>query len=137
MLSPGFLGTRADWLMDVVIVSLVVILPAIAYSWQRARQHDWDQHKKVQVWLTIILTIVVSLFELDLKLAGGMEVLTRESAYFGTPLPELVDLHPPLLLRNHIHHLAGPDRRLATPLRQASPCPTHSARHTVSGARSA
>ena len=86
MLGPGFLGTRADWLMDLVIVSLVVIIPAVLYSWRKVRAYEYRLHKKIQVWMTAILTVVVLLFELDLRLAGGVEELTKGSRYFGTPL---------------------------------------------------
>jgi len=84
MLEQGPLGTRADWLMDLVIISLVVIIPVILLSWSKARHREYKTHKNIQVWLTGILTVVVLLFELDLRLAGGMEVLTEGSRYFGT-----------------------------------------------------
>ncbi len=72
--------------MDLVIVSLVVIVPVILYSWFKVRNYAYQTHKGIQVWLTGILTVVVLLFELDLRLAGGMEELTKESRFFHTPV---------------------------------------------------
>ena len=86
MLGPGFLGTRADWLMDLVIVSLVVIVPVILYSWYRVRQQGYGRHKKIQVWLTVTLAIAVLLFEVDLRMSGGLDELTKASGYYGTTL---------------------------------------------------
>jgi hypothetical protein len=37
VLMPGFLGTRADMLMDIVLLSFIVILPVLIWSWQLAR----------------------------------------------------------------------------------------------------
>jgi uncharacterized membrane protein YozB (DUF420 family) len=86
MLGQGFLGTRADWLMDLVIVSLVVIVPALLYSWAKAREGEYGRHKRWQLWLTGILTVAILAFEADLRMIGGMEGLTQGSRYFGTPL---------------------------------------------------
>ena len=89
MLGQGFLGTRADWLMDLVILSLVVIIPIITFSWYRVRQRGYLVHKRIQVWLTVILTVVVLLFELDLRISGGLEVLTQSSRFYDTVLMAL------------------------------------------------
>lgn len=86
MLGKGFLGTRADWLMDLVIVSLVVIVPVILYSWGIARKRNYLGHKRIQVWLTAILTVVVLLFEVDIRLAGGMAALFKGSRFANTAL---------------------------------------------------
>lgn len=86
MLPQGFLGTRADILMDIVIVSLAAILPIIWFSWTRARRRRWGTHKKTQLALGITLAVVVSLFEADLRLSGGIFELTKQSAFHGTAL---------------------------------------------------
>ena len=46
MLPQGFLGTRADILMDLVLLSFIVILPAICWSWWQARHGAWQMHKR-------------------------------------------------------------------------------------------
>jgi cytochrome b subunit of formate dehydrogenase len=86
MLPQGFLGTRADVLMDIVIVSLAAILPILAFSWTKARRGAWRVHKRTQLILGSILAIVVLLFETDLRMAGGIFALTKPSAFAGTVL---------------------------------------------------
>lgn len=84
MLPSGFLGTRADILMDLVVVSLVAVLPLIAFSWTRARQRRYALHKRVQLTMGSILAVVVVLFEVDMRLAGGIFELTKGSRFAGT-----------------------------------------------------
>lgn len=86
MLPQGFLGTRADILMDLVIVSLAAILPILWFSWTRARRGVWGVHKRTQLILGGTLAVVVSLFEADLRMAGGIFELTKTSAFHGTLL---------------------------------------------------
>lgn len=84
MLPAGFLGTRADVLMDFVVVAFVLIVPALAYSWRLVRAGHYTQHKKLQLSLFSILAITVILFEIDMRLAGGIFEMTKDSRYAGT-----------------------------------------------------
>ena len=86
MLPAGFLGTRADILMDLVLLSFLVILPAICWSWLKVRAGSYQTHKTTQLTLGAILFVAVVLFELDLKLSGGIFELTKDSRYNGTVL---------------------------------------------------
>jgi putative membrane protein len=86
VLPAGFLGTRADLLMDLVLLSFLIILPAISWSWLRVRAGDYQLHKTSQLTLAAVLAIAVALFEIDLKVSGGIFVLTADSAYAGTTL---------------------------------------------------
>ena len=85
MFPPGFLGTRADMLIDIVTLSFIVILPLLIVSWRLARvQRNYRQHRNLQLALGITLTIVVAIFEYDLAASGGIFELTRDSAFAGT-----------------------------------------------------
>lgn len=86
MLPVGFLSERGDILIDLVVVSFLIILPLLIISWRFARGGQYSNHRAVQLGLAILLAIAVGLFELDLKLSGGIFELTRESAYSGTSL---------------------------------------------------
>ena len=86
MLPAGFLGTRGDILMDIVVLSFLVILPVLLVSWRAARAADYRRHRAIQVSLALALAVVVALFEADLKLSGGIFVLTAPSSYAGTTL---------------------------------------------------
>jgi uncharacterized membrane protein YozB (DUF420 family) len=84
MFPQGFLGTRADLLMDIVIVALVAVVPIVLYNWQLARRRQWGRHKALQITLAVLLGLVVGLFEYNLRLQGGIFEATRASSYAGT-----------------------------------------------------
>lgn len=86
MLREGLFGTRADLMMDIVVLSLAVVLPVMAYSYANARRRNYRAHKRLQTWLTVVLFIAVSLFEIDLQLMGGVAEMARGGKYYGTPL---------------------------------------------------
>lgn len=72
--------------MDVVIVSLVVIVPLLLWSWARARSADFSTHRNVQIGLFSVLVVAVALFETDIKMSGGIFELMKGSRYDGTTL---------------------------------------------------
>ena len=81
MLPQGFLGTRGDILIDLVIVSFVIIVPVLLFSWSKARKGEYAIHRRTQLWLGITLAVAVLLFELDIRLAGGTFALIAASPY--------------------------------------------------------
>lgn len=83
-LPPGFLGTRADVLLDLVIVSLVVVVPVLIYSWLKVRQKQYALHKGVQLTLLIVLAVAVGAFEANMRMLGGIFTATSASSYAGT-----------------------------------------------------
>ena len=83
-LPPGFLGTRADVLLDLVIVSLVVVVPVLIYSWLKVRQKHYALHKGVQLTLLIVLAVAVGAFEANMRMLGGIFTATSASSYAGT-----------------------------------------------------
>ncbi|MCM2279072.1 MAG: DUF420 domain-containing protein [Oligoflexia bacterium] len=84
MFPPGFLGTRADLLLDLVIVSLAGVVPAVLYSWRSARTGSYVRHRNLQLALIAVLTLVLGIFEMNLRAKGGIDSLTRESRFAGT-----------------------------------------------------
>ena len=86
MLPQGFLGTRADILVDIVVVSLAVILPLLGLALWWVQRGEYRRHRNLMVTLGATLAIVVTLFEIDIRLAGGFFVLAAESSYAGTAL---------------------------------------------------
>jgi uncharacterized membrane protein YozB (DUF420 family) len=86
MLPAGFMGTRGDILMDMVVLSFVLMLPELLVSWRFARQGQYARHKFMQLSLAGVLAVAVMLFEVDLKLSGGIFALTRDSSFAGTAL---------------------------------------------------
>lgn len=87
MFPAGFLGSRADILIDIVTLSFIIILPILIISWRLARNRkDYVNHRRIQLYLGISLLIVVSIFEYDLKMSGGIFEITKGSIYEGTAL---------------------------------------------------
>lgn len=84
MFPQGFLGTRGDLLMDVVIVALVAVVPIALYNWRLARSGRYAEHKRMQIGLAVLLGIVVGLFEFNLRLQGGIFEATKASSYAGS-----------------------------------------------------
>ena len=72
--------------MDIVVLSFLVILPVLVISWRAARAAEYRRHRAIQISLALTLAVVVTLFEIDLKLSGGIFALTRASSYAGTSL---------------------------------------------------
>ncbi|MBT4740197.1 MAG: DUF420 domain-containing protein [Rhodospirillaceae bacterium] len=81
MLPSGFLGTRGDILMDLVILSFIVILPVLIFSWRKVRVGHYQTHKRTQLWLAGVLAVAVILFEIDIRINGGTFALIAPSPY--------------------------------------------------------
>jgi uncharacterized membrane protein YozB (DUF420 family) len=64
---PGFLSTRATFMLDFVFVALFAILPLLAFSIRLAKHGHYEWHKRVQVTLAIVLLVTVGVFEIDLN----------------------------------------------------------------------
>ncbi|MDW8260873.1 MAG: DUF420 domain-containing protein [Gammaproteobacteria bacterium] len=66
------------------MVSFVIIVPILAFSWLQARRGAYRLHKRVQITLLIVLGSAVGLFEYHLRTLGGIFAATAASAYAGT-----------------------------------------------------
>lgn len=83
-LPTGFISSRSDILIDIVILSLVLIVPVLIWSWSQVRQRHYQNHRNTQLYLGITLAIAITLFEVDLRLSGGIFELTKNSPAAGT-----------------------------------------------------
>lgn len=82
---PSIFGARCDVLMDIVVVSMVIILPLLWYSFKKVKhEHQYKLHKNIQLTMFIILFFVVLLFEYDMKQNGGIFEMVKGSAYEDT-----------------------------------------------------
>ncbi len=87
LFPDGFLGTRADILIDIVTLSFIIILPVLIFSWYQARsKKNYAVHRGIQLYLGISLGVVVAIFEYDLSVSGGIFELTKDSVYANTAL---------------------------------------------------
>lgn len=83
-LPAGFISPRSDILIDIVMLSFVIILPILIWSWSQVRQRHYQNHRNIQLSLGIVLAIAVALFETDLRLSGGIFELTKDSVVADT-----------------------------------------------------
>ncbi len=80
MFQPGFLGTRAPFFMDfvMIIVALLPMLVAVAISF--ARKENYRLHALVQTIIFVVSVIVVGYFEYGVRAGGGYEGFVKDSS---------------------------------------------------------
>jgi putative membrane protein len=80
MFQAGFLGTRAPFFMDfvMIMVALLPLLVAIAISF--AKKRNYTLHGLTQTILYIIAVIVVGYFEYGVRAGGGYEGFVEGSS---------------------------------------------------------
>jgi hypothetical protein len=83
-MPAGFFGTRADLLLDLVIASLVLVVPVLLYCWSHVRRGRYARHTALQLTLFVVLGAAVLAFELHLRQIGGIFAATRASSFAGT-----------------------------------------------------
>lgn len=86
MFPPGFLGTRADLLTDVITVGYGLIPLVLYLSARMARAGAHRRHRAVQTGCLLALTVILILFETNIRLKGGSQALFVTSSFAETPL---------------------------------------------------
>ncbi|QDS99023.1 hypothetical protein HG15A2_23120 [Adhaeretor mobilis] len=67
----GFLGSRASFMLDVVVVAMLFVVAALCWSIYEVRYRKrYTLHKRIQLTLAAILLITVTAFEIDIRLYG-------------------------------------------------------------------
>jgi hypothetical protein len=70
----GFLGSRATFMLDVLVVAMGVVVVVLAWSiYQVKYRRRYKLHKWVQVSLGVLLLVAVIVFEVDVRLHGWEE----------------------------------------------------------------
>jgi len=89
LLKNGFLGTPASIMLDVVVCSMVLVVPTLIFSIYLVKGlRKYDLHKSIQLTLGLVLLLVVTLFEVDMRLRGGFWAMASQSPYYGTAFLE-------------------------------------------------
>ncbi len=86
----GFLGSRADGVIDLLMVSLVAVLVVLAYSLGRARSGAFRSHRALQLGIGLAVTLELVAFELDIRMRGGWTALVSGNALAGTGILKAV-----------------------------------------------
>jgi putative membrane protein len=67
----GFLGTRASFMLDAVCIGMVVVMLILSWSIRQVRVHrNFQLHKRAQLALAALLVVVLTTFEIDIRLNG-------------------------------------------------------------------
>jgi putative membrane protein len=81
--TPGFLGTRASLMLDVVFLAMFLVLPMLAGSIYLVKvKRRFILHKKIQLTLGAILLGAVTAFEIDMRFFTDWEALAAASPYY-------------------------------------------------------
>jgi putative membrane protein len=80
MFQSGFLGTRAPFFMDfvMIMVALLPFLVLIAISF--AKKQNYQLHAQVQTIIFVVAVIVVAYFEYGVRVGGGYEGFVEGSS---------------------------------------------------------
>ena len=71
MVPHGFLGSRADLLMDLALVTFILLPGLMVPGFRLARRGRHKLHRSVQTALFLAMTVAVIVLELDIRLTGG------------------------------------------------------------------
>ncbi len=75
-MADGFLGYKASLMLDVVVCALIVVVPTLVYSLYAIKvRRNFQLHKALQITLGVVLLTAVGLFEIDMRLQGGIETI--------------------------------------------------------------
>lgn len=91
---PGFLPySRASFMLDFVAIAMFLILPILSYSLYLVKvRKDYRTHKKLQIFLGLLLLVAVVLFEVDIRIYGWRH-LAEPSPYYSTSLFPVLYIH--------------------------------------------
>jgi len=82
----GFLGTRATFMLDVLVIAMGVVVVVLGWSiYQVKYRRRYELHKWVQVGLGAVLLIAVIVFEVDVRMFGWEE---RAAGQLGGRAPD-------------------------------------------------
>ena len=76
----GFLGTRGDFLSDLLMIALALIVPALTAGVYLAAKKAVRPHKFIMLTIFSVLVAYVVVYETNLTLLGGMGYLFSKTS---------------------------------------------------------
>jgi len=80
MFQSGFLGTRAPFFMDFVMVMVALLPLLVAVAIFFAKKKNYKAHAFTQTLLYFVAVVVVGYFEYGVRLGGGYEGFMQHSS---------------------------------------------------------
>ena len=79
-MSQGFLGFDSSLMLDVVVCTLVLVVPVIIFSLYQVKvRKNYALHAAIQTTLSVVLLVVVVAFEVDMRLHGGWQNIVNKN----------------------------------------------------------
>jgi len=88
-MMSGFLGTRADLIIDSIMVITGFLPLFLLYSFYLASKGRYALHKNLQLFLLLLSSIAVIALELDIRL-GDIEHIRVQSSYYNSTILKVV-----------------------------------------------
>jgi hypothetical protein len=83
LLAEGFLGTRGSFMLDVVVVAMAILIPAMGASIALVRyRRAYRWHRSIQLGLASILFLAVGAFEIEMRMMTDWTKLALPSPYY-------------------------------------------------------
>jgi hypothetical protein len=83
MQIEGLLGTRADIIIDIVMITSALLPFLLIYAIYLAKKEQYDLHKWIQITLFIVVNLLVIALEVDIRY-GGIDKIIEQSKYFNS-----------------------------------------------------
>lgn len=93
-MTDGFLGYRTSLMLDVVVCALAVLVPLLLFSLYQVKfRRNFLLHRNLQILLGAVLFLAVGLFEVDMRLQGGIDaILGKRAVALTSPQRAMFDL---------------------------------------------
>ena len=80
MFQSGFLGTRAPFFMDFVMIMVALLPLLVAFAISLAKKENYNAHAFVQTTIFVVAVIVVGYFEYGVRVGGGFDGFIKGSS---------------------------------------------------------
>jgi len=85
MVPAGILGSRADLLTDLSLLTFILLPLVMPLGFRLAQQQRLHAHRRMQVFFLGLMTVAVLVLEIDIRLRGGSGALAGKAVSIPTP----------------------------------------------------
>ena len=79
--GAGIFGTRADLIVDLVLISMWILPFLFIFSFRLAKKKAYETHRNIQIASLILVTIMVVLFEINIRFYALTESIDKDLYY--------------------------------------------------------
>ncbi len=90
----GFLGSRASFGVDLVLVGLFALLPVLAWSIHLvSRRRNYAAHRRLQIFIAAALLAAIVVFEVDIRLLSDWRLRAAPSPWWPAGVLTALGIH--------------------------------------------